>query len=260
MSKTWVLLRGLGRDKRHFGEFLNLFKQAFKDDHVITIDTLGNGDFRHLKSPTTISEYTNHCRQILATMHTEQASSNQPIALVALSLGGMVAMDWASRFPEQIQSLTIINTSAANLTPPHRRMKLPTLARLLYAFVINRQPKAIETAIVTATSNEASNKVMTNVIDQWTNIRLTGVTTTSNMIKQLIAAATFKVSAIEQLAIDNKLLILYSEHDHIVNHQASRDLQRFLQGQLVKHPSAGHDLPLDAPDWVITQIKQHLLP
>ena len=223
MSKTWLLLRGLGRDKRHFGKFLTQFKHAFADDKVITIDTLGNGKFREQQSPTDITQYTNHCRDMLKKIH-----HTQPIELVALSLGGMIALDWASRFPAQINSVTIINTSAANLTPPYRRMKLPTLARLLYAFVIDRKPKAIESAIVKATSNQQSNQGMKHVINQWTDIRFEGVTTTSNMVKQLIAAATFKTSIANNTnTFNDKMLILASKKDNIVNHQASQDLQHF---------------------------------
>lgn len=230
--KTWVLLRGLGRDKRHFGQFLAQFKQAFINDKIITIDTLGNGEFRHLKSPTNIAQYTDHCRQKLNQIH-----NNQPIELVALSLGGMVGIDWANRFPTQINSLTIMNTSAANLTPPYRRMKISTLARLLYAFVIDRSPKAIESAIIKATSNQSD---LDSIIHHWTDIRLAGATSTRNMICQLLAAATFKAAP----SAGHKVLILTSQHDNIVNHQASHDLQQFFDCDIHIHPSAGHDLSL----------------
>ena len=253
--KTWILLRGLGRDKRHFGVFLGKFQQAFTDDTVITIDTLGNGEFKALKSPTDIVKYTEHCRKILA-----QTNHNNPVELVALSLGGMIAMDWASRYPQEINSITIMNTSAANLTPPHRRMQLATLGHLLYAFLINRSNQGIESAIVHATSNQQilNPKALRQTIQKWTQIREQGVTTTLNMIKQLIAAATFTLDKPPKVDAD-KILILASDKDHIVNHQASIDLQHFFNCPMLVHTQAGHDLPLDAPNWVIEQIKQHFI-
>ena len=251
--KTWILLRGLGRDKRHFGRFLDKFQQAFADDTVITIDTLGNGEFKGLKSPTDIAKYTEHCRKILA-----QSGHNKAIELVALSLGGMVAMDWTTRYPQEINSITIMNTSAANLTPPHKRMQLSTLSRLLYAFLINCSNKGIESAIVNATSNQQilNPNALEQTIQSWTAIREQGVTSTINMIRQLAAAATFKLEKPPNID-PNKLLILASDKDHIVNHQASIDLQHFFNCPMLVHMQAGHDLPLDAPNWVIEQIKQH---
>ena len=253
--KTWVLLRGLGRDKRHFGQFLDKFQQAFVDDKVITIDTLGNGEFKGLKSPTNIKQYTEHCRKILA-----QTNHNNTIELVALSLGGMIAMDWATRYPQEINSITIMNTSAANLTPPHSRMQLSTLGRLLYAFIINRSNQGIESAIVNATSNQQilNPKALAQTIQSWTEIREQGITSTFNMIRQLLAAATFKLEKPPQISPE-KVLILASSKDHIVNHQASIDLQGFFNCPMLVHAQAGHDLPLDAPNWVIEQIKQHFI-
>lgn len=246
--KTWLLLRGLGRDKRHWGDFVMQFQHSFSHDKVLTIDTLGNGEYSQLKSPLSIQAYTDHCRETLAKIHDQK-----PINLVALSLGGMVAMDWAERFGDQLQSVNLINTSAANLTPPHKRLKLRTLISLLQAMLLKRDDESVEKAIIQATSNRQYNQ--TTILD-WVEFRHSNSTSIGNIIRQLLAAASFKVS--DKLKQQSGKIVVYnSKYDQIVNAIASYDLSQYLDCPLVVHPRAGHDLPLDAGHWLIEQIKRH---
>jgi pimeloyl-ACP methyl ester carboxylesterase len=77
-----------------------------------------------------------------------------------------------------------------------------------------------------------------------------------NVLRQLIAALGASVSP--QTLHKIPFLILGSEKDRLVDPQCSRDAAKALLAQLVMHPSAGHDLPLDDPDWVIEQIRNWL--
>jgi pimeloyl-ACP methyl ester carboxylesterase len=53
-------------------------------------------------------------------------------------------------------------------------------------------------------------------------------------------------------------LLLASQTDHLVNVICSTTLAQRWQCALHLHPSAGHDLPLDDGDWVITHIHRWL--
>lgn len=249
MKKHWVLLRGLGRDKRHWGAFLTEFEQAFPNDQISVLDTCGNGEFTDLTSPLSISEYTDHCRNQL---HAQASKQSRNVSLVALSLGGMVAMDWAQRYPMEVRSLTLINTSAANLTPWFRRIKFPALAKLFWASVFNRSPEQFEQAIMFVSSNYnfEQNK---EVLASWVKYRKERHVSISNLIRQLIAASRFKASKI--IAI--KPLVLSSQHDRLVSCEASRDIHHHFGGHMVVHNEAGHDLSLDAGQWLIKQIQRH---
>jgi pimeloyl-ACP methyl ester carboxylesterase len=270
MGKHWLLLRGLGRDKRHWGAFIKQFERVFSHDTVSVIDTCGNGDFATLKSPLLISEYTEHCR-----LQTLKCSSE--FHLVALSLGGMIALDWAKRYPEEILSLTLINSSAANLTPWYSRINLRTLQKLFIRLLTQRHPQKIEYSILKATSNQfisfskigISNPIVSNnmnvrpskkyplniiiTLNNWTQYRHQQSTSTINLIRQLLAAARFKVSTLTKIVP----LILTSKNDKLVSTLASLDLHKQLGGELSTHPDAGHDLPLDDAYWVIAQIQQY---
>lgn len=260
MSRHWLLLRGLGRDHRHWGTFVAQFKLAFPDDKVSVLDTCGNGEFATLKSPLSIAEYTDHCRLMLGESlgvniggklagTPEKSTAN--IHLVALSLGGMIALDWAHRFSDEVLSITLINTSAANLTPWYKRINLLAVIKSILAIVWNCNDEAIENEILQLTSNKQQH---TDILARWTKYRRVQRTSLFNLIRQLIAASRFKANSLAKVTP----LVLSSRADRLVNNVASKDIHRYFGGILVKHYSAGHDLPLDDGSWVISQIKQYL--
>ncbi|WP_448563393.1 alpha/beta fold hydrolase [Thalassotalea ganghwensis] len=243
---VWVLIRGLGRDARHWGVFLKDFTNAVNGDHVVTLDTLGNGRFAEEKSPLTINQFTEHCRQQLS--NALELTPDHRVHLVALSLGGMIALDWAQRYPDEIDSLTLINTSVANLTPWYQRIQLSSLSQLIKAVFINNKPLAVERVVLALTSNQqASPHPMLN---EWVALREHTATSRKNLLRQLIAASRFSLRS----PITAKMLIICSPKDKLVAHQASLDLHQRINSHLVTHPWAGHDIALDDPDWLIAQL------
>jgi predicted alpha/beta hydrolase family esterase len=54
------------------------------------------------------------------------------------------------------------------------------------------------------------------------------------------------------------LLLLASAQDQLVDPRCSAALAHAWHRPLVRHTSAGHDLPLDDGAWVISQIRQWL--
>lgn len=253
MNRHWLFLRGLGRDQRHWGTFIEQFQQAFIDDKVSVLDTCGNGFYSDFKSPLSIAEYTDHCRISLGTMESKNATKQSAkLNLVALSLGGMIALDWACRFPHEVQSITLINTSAANLTPWHKRINLFAVFKSFMAIIGQCSDISIEKAILQLTSNQ---QACEKTIVRWAAYRGIQSTSLLNLLRQLIAASRFKASALESI----KPLVLTSKKDRLVNHVASKDIHQFFGGTLIEHDKAGHDLPLDDADWVIAQIKCHIV-
>lgn len=293
-SRHWVLLRGLGRDKRHWGNFSERFRQHFADETVIEIDTLGNGEWSNVASPLSIAQYTDHCREQYeqvccinsGAINKKLHHSKHNIHLVALSLGGMIALDWSQRFPQEVSTLILLNSSAANLTPWYQRLNSKTLATLLVRVVLKSmlprtnqgyQPieYVIEHQVLRATSNQYNNehsdqqnKLQSRqqskqpskqqekhaLVEQWVRFRQVRCTRSVNLCRQLIAASRFQALKLNTLAP----LILTSKQDRLVSAVASEQLHHFLGGTLLVHPSAGHDLTLDDASWVIAQIHNHL--
>ena len=93
---TWILLRGLAREARHWGSFAQQFSRVLASSNLIrqveALDLSGNGEFCQLPSPTSVPHMVEFARQQL-----QQKGFKLPYSLVALSLGGMVATRWAQQ-------------------------------------------------------------------------------------------------------------------------------------------------------------------
>jgi pimeloyl-ACP methyl ester carboxylesterase len=108
---SWVLLRGLTREARHWGDFADQLARALPGSaqetiQVLALDLPGNGVFHKEASPTSVTAMADFARaQLLAR------GLPPPYRIVAMSLGGMVAADWALRHPDEVDRLVLINTS-----------------------------------------------------------------------------------------------------------------------------------------------------
>jgi pimeloyl-ACP methyl ester carboxylesterase len=239
---NWILLRGLCRETGHWGDFLPLFRQAFPSVAVLPIDFPGNGCLHKLQSATTVPSMVEDCRQQLA-----KAGVFAPYGVLALSMGAMVSVAWAQAYPHEISRQVLINTSLRPMSPFYQRLRpsnYPGLMRLLLSAADHRQ---WEQAIWRMTSQLSP----PGVVEDWIRLRQQHPVRVINTLRQLWAASRF---AAPLSAPTTPTLVLASTQDALVNVACSRTIARQWQQPLVEHPSAGHDLPLDDPRWVIDQV------
>jgi pimeloyl-ACP methyl ester carboxylesterase len=245
MTTTWVLLRGLAREARHWGDFPAILGEAFPDADILTPDLPGNGRRYREPSPTRVADMVAAVRRELR----EQGRA-PPYHLLALSLGGMVAVDWALRHPRECRAAVLINTSMRPHNPFYQRLRpaaWPTLPHLLAA-----GDEAREQAILELTSARAAE--LAGVLPAWLGYARTCPVSRRNTLRQLLAAARF--SAREQPAIP--LLILAGAADCMVNPSCSQRLAQAWNAEFHRHPGAGHDLPLDAGEWLAQVVRAWL--
>jgi pimeloyl-ACP methyl ester carboxylesterase len=231
-----VLLRGLSRSREHWGDFLARFQAAFPGDRVETPDLPGAGALHRTRSPATVAG-------LLAAVRVEG-----PVWVVGLSLGGMVAQEWLRAHPGEVAGAVLINTSAGGLSAPWRRMRPAALGRIL-ATAATPNALARERRIYALTSNRPERAE--GIVPGWAAIAERQPVTRANAVRQLLAAARFRAGAARTAPI----LILTSQEDHLVHPDASRALAAHLHATLQEHSTAGHDLPLDDPDWVVARIR-----
>jgi pimeloyl-ACP methyl ester carboxylesterase len=245
---TWILLRGLTRESRHWGSFVDTFRAVVGDAEVITLDLPGNGERHVMRSPTTVPAMADYCRAELA-----RRGLAPPYNLLAMSLGAMVCVAWASQHPQDISRCVLINTSMRPFSSFHQRL-LPRnyLSLLGLAFMSARAEKR-EATILRITSNAASEH--TDVLTAWASYRQEFPVSRSNTLRQLIAAARFCAPAVAPSA---ELLILTSKRDALVDTRCSRALARAWHVPIAEHPTAGHDIPLDDEQWVAQQVRDWL--
>src|SRR5438105_7346722 len=126
---TWVLLRGLARESRHWGSFAKQLGRRLSGAAVQALDLPGNGVMHREPSPTHVRGLVQSCVAQLELMR-----ARPPYKFVALSLGGMVALEACHARPDLFQGAVLINSSMRGYGSFWDRMKpgrWATVARLL---------------------------------------------------------------------------------------------------------------------------------
>ena len=240
---TWVLLRGLTRDSRHWGDFRDILRQHLGDAEICLIDLPGNGRLNDRESPSQVLAMAEDCRTQL-----HERGLAPPYFLLAMSLGAMVAVAWADRYPAEVAGCVLINTSLRPFSPFYHRLRprnyLPLLAMLLPGNDAARREKTI--LRLTSSQPDRPEKQA-----EWAAYARDNPVSPGNALRQLLAAAVYRAPLRQPRP---PLLILASAGDRLVDPQCSRRLAGHWQAAFVEHPTAGHDLPLDDGAWVAGQL------
>lgn len=242
--RQWILLRGLTRESAHWGGFAADFGRALPHDKVLALDLPGNGVFRHQPSPPSVPAMVHACRAALA-----QQGIAPPYHLLAMSLGAMVATEWAQRGPAEVAGCVLINTSLRPFNPFYRRLRPRNYLALLRMALAGMPPLQAEQQVLRLTSNCAPHHQP--VVPEWAAIRTQRPVSAANALRQLLAAARYRAPVARPV---QPTLLLASRRDGLVHGQCSQAIASAWQAPVAFHPWAGHDLPLDDPGWVIAQV------
>ena len=243
---TWIFLRGLTRESRHWGSFTAQFQTAVPASRVIALDFPGNGLLNQQTSLVRVQDMVEHCRAQLSANHI-----HPPYRLLALSLGGMVAVAWSCSYPGEITAQVLINTSLRPFSPFYERLRPANYAVLLKLAVFGASPETAERTILRITSNQPDDAVLLH----WLAWRHANPVSRTNALRQLVAAARFSAP---QRPPATATLLLASTQDRLVSVACSKALAKRWQCDLNTHPGAGHDLPLDDGPWIAAQVRQWL--
>lgn len=244
---TWIFLRGLTRESRHWGEFVGQFQQAMPGQTVITLDLAGNGRLNHQRSDCLVEDMVADCRAQLALRPVAP-----PYRLLAMSLGAMVAVAWAQSHPEEVAGQVLINTSMRRFSPFYQRLRPANYWPLLRLVLQGAGPQQWERAILHMTSRGGHEAVLPS----WLALRRTHPVARLNALRQLLAAARYAAPA--ELP-RTPTLLLASAQDQLVSVQCTLALARQWGWEHRIHPEAGHDLPLDDGSWVARQVREWFL-
>jgi len=236
----WIFLRGLTRESRHWGNFPAIFRQAIPDAEVYTPDLPGNGVRYGEASPARVELMVESFRHQLAELGVAP-----PFHLLAMSLGAMVAVAWAGRYPAEISGGVLINTSLRPFSPFYRRLRPAAAARLLQCLLLGGTAEAWETTIRQLTTRHPA--CPETLLADWVACRREHPVAPGNALRQLLAAARYRAPLLRPAV---PLLVLGAGCDQLVDVACSRRLADAWQIPYAEHPTAGHDLPLDDGAWV----------
>ena len=245
---TWLLLRGLMRERRHWGDFPAQLGQAMPGARVLTIDLPGNGEHYLGTSPSTVAGMADFARERLRA-----AGHAGPVNLLALSLGAMVAVEWSARYPHEVARCVLINTSMRPFSAFHERLRwqnYPSLLKLALRGGAERQ----EATILRLTSRlHGGDRAL---LARWAGFQRERPVSRANALRQLLAAARYRAPEAPPAL---PLLVLASRADALVDVRCSQRLAAAWGAQIALHTDAGHDLPLDDGPWVADQVARWVL-
>jgi pimeloyl-ACP methyl ester carboxylesterase len=245
---AWVLLRGLTREARHWGGFPDVLRRTLPGDRVVTMDLPGCGQRRDRRSPARIETIVQCVREDL-----RRSGEALPVCLLGLSLGAMVAAEWASRHPDEVAACVLVNTSLRACSPFHQRLlprSYPLLASLLLP---GRTAGEVESVIYRLTSSGSDRRGQ--IVSAWADYRRECPVSRGDALRQLAAAARYGGGRSPPPV---PTLLLASEGDRLVDCACSRAIAARWNAELRLHPRAGHDLPLDDAEWVAGCIRDWL--
>jgi pimeloyl-ACP methyl ester carboxylesterase len=241
-----LLLRGLTREQRHWDE-LPAMLEARAKVRTMMLDLPGTGTEHLRPAPATIEETAGDLRaRFLA------ARGEGPHALVAISLGGMIAIDWCARHPEDFSHLVVINTSAGDAGKPWERLDWRNYGRVFRA-AASWDPVFREETIIDLTINR-DDFDRRALLDRWLGYARDRPVTRATLLRQLAAAARSRLPA----SLPVPTLVLASKADRLVRSVCSERIAQRLGAPIRLHDRAGHDLPFDDPAWVAEQVAEHI--
>jgi pimeloyl-ACP methyl ester carboxylesterase len=175
------------------------------------------------------------------------AADPAPLHLVAFSMGGYLALDFALEHPDRVASLVAVGSSAFGLTETEKAERgraLELLARHDYrGMATSRLQQFVHPS-------------------RWTRPEVVGVIRAMerDLGKEMLVAQLKETSArhslcpqLWQLQID--ILLIGADTDRFVPWSDIEEMTRLIpHAQSVLAKDAGHMLPLEQPDWLAAQI------
>jgi pimeloyl-ACP methyl ester carboxylesterase len=242
--QTWIFLRGLVRERGHWAGFLERFRAEFPERRVLALDIPGAGGRFRERSPTSVPGMVEAMRAE-ALPHLGKGEN----FLFALSLGAMVGVQWMHSYPEDFKGAVLVNSSLRGLSPLHHRLRPENYGRIL-KLLASAGLYEREKTILEMTSNRVDS--VARLAHEWTRIQEARPVSRVNALRQLLAAARFSPPREKPRA---RVLVLGGLGDRLVNPLCGRRIAEHWGVSYAAHPSAGHDLTLDEPEWVLEWLR-----
>lgn len=246
----WLFLRGLSREKRQWENTPAIFEAVVPNAEVVTLDNPGAGTEHKRTTPLTVQEMAEDVRSRWLLL---RGDSDEPWSILGISLGGMITMAWASTYPGDFENVVIANSSAANLSVPWKRLDIRKLPGVIAALRETDRVKR-ERLTLDMTTALASDAMKDELAERWANYALDRPMTRSNALRQIYAGSRFNAPS----HIAAPTLVMSGAADPFVDPSCPKRLAEHLKADLVTHPKAGHDLSVDAPEWMAEEVAKWL--
>ncbi|KQW96769.1 hydrolase [Massilia sp. Root418] len=248
---SWVFLRGLMRESRHWGAFPDQFRAVLPEADIVTPDLPGNGINFRQRSPLSVQGMVEACRADLRAR-----GRHGPYDLLALSLGAMVAVQWQASYPQEVARCVLLNTSMRPFSRFYQRLRWQNYPAILRQLVLGGARRQEQLALRLTSVTHGGDTRDSELLKRWVDYHNEFPVSRMNAVRQLAAAARFRAPARQPDGAP--LLVLAGARDGLVDPLCSQRLAQAWDADFRLHPEAGHDLPLDDGPWVAQQVAQWL--
>lgn len=245
--KNIVLLRGLVRESRHWGDFPKLLNKKLNEYEILTPEIQGVGKYINIDSPDNLLSMIEFMREQIK----DQLGNNS--ILIAISLGGMIAKQWSEKYPNDFKKMILINTSFKGINPIYHRLKPNAIAQFLNIFLTPHLAMR-ERKILNLVSNVEEFREKNH--NDWVKIQEESPVSRVSFVNQIKAALKFTPSESKP---EIETLLIASKKDRLCHYSCTTSLSQKWQVPLKLHQSAGHDLPMDDPKWLIEKIEEFII-
>ena len=237
------LLRGLSREHSHWSEeFLEALTTQFKGGNYTFMDLPGAGDYHDERAMMSVVKMAEFLHETHADSLAAHRGNN---ILLATSLGGIVALEWLDRYPEDFDGVIMVSSGFKGICKGSERVrpgaKLTTLSILLTGKMPKREQKLLNI-------NSNFHQKDTVLLNEWIAIQEERPITRGAMIKQGLGGMFYKP---KKKKVVVPMLILGSYGDQLVHPDCICDVADWFKGEMAFHHSAGHGIPIDAPQWIV---------
>ncbi|HEY7402136.1 MAG TPA: alpha/beta hydrolase [Candidatus Angelobacter sp.] len=175
-----------------------------------------------------------------------------PCHFVGLSMGGFVGMRLATRHPDLIRTLTLMNTTAMR-EQLYNRMKYAFLAQMVKMFGIAPFTSiAVKDLFGKTTRTSPEHRAM---LEAWTGKFRTRPRSVAETLRAIAKRREFRGK--EMAAIQCPTLIITGEDDSAQPPRNSASLFTGIRGaHMINIPGAGHSSSIEQPDAVISAMQE----
>lgn len=228
--ETVVLIHAVGQDLTYWDRQIECLANRH---NVVAFDLPGHGR-SHAKSTYWSFDYA-----ATVVAHLIERVTREPIHLVGISFGGMIAQATTLLRPDLVRSLSLISTACS--FPEDVRRGMRTRAELVRA---EGMAAVVESTLQRWFTAETRSR-RPDIMDRVTKTLLSDDPATHAAIWDVISGLDFRDKL---TAIQCPTLVLVGEHDPSTPPSVAEDLaSRFSNAELTVVPSASHIVTVEAP-------------
>lgn len=246
-SLNIFLLRGLTRESGHWGpSFTANIKAEFPNATITMLDLPGSGEYYNVKAGLTINKIMEFMRE--KQLENIEARKGRNVIMVT-SLGGMVAVEWIEKHPEDFQGLVMISSSFKGICTMDERAN-PAVRGEMIKVLFEKDLRKREMILLNINSNDTANFEVT--LEEWIDIQKVRPMSKANIIRQTIAGMRHKLTTTD---LNIPVLVIGSKGDRLVSPSCISKVSDAFNATLVWNDTAGHGIPVDAPEWLVSTFK-----